>query len=92
MRAEQVVLCPEGRLWVDAEAFEEDALAAERSGRRAAYEAAADLYAGELMLEDCYEKWAEDPRRDLRETYLSLLLDLARVYEELGDHGKSEEA
>jgi predicted ATPase/DNA-binding SARP family transcriptional activator/DNA-binding CsgD family transcriptional regulator len=92
LRGEQVVLCPEGRLWVDAEAFEEATAAARRSGRPAAYEAAAELYAGDLLPEDRYEEWAEGRRRELREAYLSLLLELARMYEKLGDNGPAAEA
>jgi DNA-binding SARP family transcriptional activator len=62
LRGEEIVLCPEGRLWVDAEAFEEATIAARRTGRAAAYEAAADLYAGDLLPEDRYEEWAEGRR------------------------------
>ena len=92
LRGEQVALCPEGRLWVDVETFEGAALAARRSRRPAAYEGAVELYAGELLPEDRYEEWAEGRRRELREAYLSLLLDLASVYEELGYYGPAAEA
>ncbi len=88
---ESLVLSPEGELWVDAEAFEEAASNAHRSREPAAYEAALYLYAGELLPGDRYEEWAEEHRRRLRETYFSLLLRLARVYEKRGDHDSATE-
>jgi len=84
-----LVLCPEGSVWVDAEAFEEAAKGARRSKEPAAYEAALDLYAGELLPEDRYEAWAEGPRARLRGTYLSLLTELASLSEERGDLGSA---
>src|SRR5215204_6163029 len=56
---EVLVLCPEGNLWVDTEAFEEAAKGARRAREPAAYAAALELYAGELLPEDRYEQWAE---------------------------------
>src|SRR5215210_3636665 len=84
---EQLELCPEGSLWVDAEAFEEAAATARRSRDPAAYRAAVDLYAGELLPGDRYEAWAEDRREALRQTHLTLLLEMAVLYEELEDYG-----
>jgi predicted ATPase/DNA-binding SARP family transcriptional activator/DNA-binding CsgD family transcriptional regulator len=91
-RGRHVVLCPEGNLWVDAEAFEEFARYARRSREPQAYEAALSLYGGELLPEDRYEGWAEGHRRRLRETYLYLLSGLALAHEERGDHGSAVEA
>jgi len=73
LRREQIILCPEGNLWVDVDAFEEAALSARRSREPAAYEAALALYRDELLPEDRYEEWALERRRELHETYLSLL-------------------
>src|SRR5829696_7493381 len=92
LRGEQLVLCPEGDLWVDVEAFEQAAAAARRSRDPAAYRSAIDLYAGELLPEDRYEEWTEERRRRLRETHLSLLLGLARLREEREDHDLAAEA
>jgi DNA-binding SARP family transcriptional activator len=89
---EQLALCPQGDLWVDVEAFEEVAATARRAKDPAAYRAALDLYAGELLPADRYEDWAEEPRRRLRETYLSLLLELARLREERGEYYLAAEA
>ena len=54
-RDKAIVLCPESPLWVDIEAFEEAATTARRSRQPAAYEAAIDLYPGELLPADRYE-------------------------------------
>jgi predicted ATPase/DNA-binding SARP family transcriptional activator/DNA-binding CsgD family transcriptional regulator len=83
---ELLALCPEGQLWVDSEAFEEAARNAHRSREPAAHEVALDLYAGELLPGDRYEEWPEEHRRRLRETYLSLLLGLARLHEDRADY------
>lgn len=88
---QSLVLCPEGRLWVDSEGFEEAARNAQRSREPAAYEAALDLYAGELLPGDRYEAWTERHRRRLRETYLSLLLGLARLHEDRADYDAAVE-
>ena len=89
---ESLVLCPYGPLWVDVEAFEQAACTARRSREPAAYEAALDLYGGELLPADRDEAWAKEHRQRLRETRLSLLLELARIYEERADYDSAAEA
>src|SRR5918995_7201072 len=91
-KEERVALCPESSLWVDVDAFEEAAWSARRSRDLGAYRAALDLYAGELLPTDRYEEWAEEPRRRLQERYLSLLLRLAHLHEELADYDSAIEA
>jgi predicted ATPase/DNA-binding SARP family transcriptional activator/DNA-binding CsgD family transcriptional regulator len=91
-RGESLVLSPQGVLWVDVDAFEEAARAAHHSREPAAYGAALDLYAGGLLPSDRYEEWAEEHRRRLRETYLSLLLGLARLHKERVDYDSAIEA
>jgi predicted ATPase/DNA-binding SARP family transcriptional activator/DNA-binding CsgD family transcriptional regulator len=91
LRGEQLVLCPERDLWVDVEAFEQAAEAARYSREPAAYRAAINLYAGELLPEDRYEEWTEEHRRRLREIHLSLLLTLAHLLEEREDHDGAAE-
>ena len=81
---EQLVLCPHGQVWVDAVAFEEAVNTARRSKDPAAYRAAIELYSGELLPEDRYEEWAEGRRQELRQTFLSLLVELAGLYQERG--------
>lgn len=62
-------LCPNAPLWVDAEVFEEAVAAAKRLREPAAYRAALDLYAGNLLPEDRYDEWAEDRREGLRTSH-----------------------
>jgi predicted ATPase/DNA-binding SARP family transcriptional activator/DNA-binding CsgD family transcriptional regulator len=81
---EQLLLCPKEQLWVDVDAFEEATNTARRSKETAAYRAAIELYSGELLPEDRYEEWAESRRQELRQKILSLLIELARLYEERG--------
>src|SRR5215212_6130569 len=87
---ESLVLCPEGELWVDVDAFE--GAAARRGKDPAAYRAAIELYAGELLPEDRYEGWVENRREGLRQLYLALLFEVARVYEENGEYERGIEA
>ena len=88
---EQLVLCPNGDLWVDVEAFEESAATARRGKDPAAHRAALDLYAGDLLPEDRYEEWTEGRRQELRRLCLSLLVELAGLYEERGEHERGIE-
>jgi predicted ATPase/DNA-binding SARP family transcriptional activator/DNA-binding CsgD family transcriptional regulator len=87
-----LVLCPDGPLWVDVDAFEEAATTARHAtAEPAALGAAIDLYAGELLPEDRYEPWAEERRGQLKELYLSLLLELAALQEQRGEYGPAVE-
>jgi len=88
---EQLVLYPKSDLWVDVDAFGEAVATARRSTEPAAYRAAIDLYAGDLLPEDRYERWAEERRQDLRSTYLDLLVKLGGLYEERGEYEKGIE-
>jgi DNA-binding SARP family transcriptional activator len=62
---EMLELCPHGQIWVDALAFE--------TAARAGQVGALDAYRGELLPEDRYAPWAEQPRERLRAVYLRLL-------------------
>jgi predicted ATPase/DNA-binding SARP family transcriptional activator/DNA-binding CsgD family transcriptional regulator/Flp pilus assembly protein TadD len=88
---ESLMLCPEGSLWVDVEAFEEAAVMARRTRDPAAYGVAIELYAGQLLPDERYEEWAENRRQGLRGTLLSLLGELTGLYEERGEYGKAVE-
>ena len=85
-RGEQLVLCPGGELWLDVEAFEEAVATARRSREPAAYRAALNLYAGELLPGDPYEEWAEERREGLRQSFLALLIELASFHEGRGEY------
>jgi predicted ATPase/DNA-binding SARP family transcriptional activator len=89
---EILVLCPRGDLWLDVEAFEEAAATARRARDLAAYRAALDLYAGDVLPEDRYEEWAEPRREELRSLYIALRFELAGLYEEHGGYEPAVEA
>jgi DNA-binding SARP family transcriptional activator len=88
---ESLTLYPGGQLWVDAEAFAESAVSARRSRDPAAYRAAVELYAGELLPDDRYEEWAENRRGQLRRLYFELLVELTGLYEERREYGQAAE-
>lgn len=92
LRKEQLTLCPGGPLWVDVEAFEEAAATARRSRDPAAYRVALELYAGDLLPEDRYEEWTQGRREELRQLYVALLVELARLYEERNENSLAIEA
>ena len=92
LRDERLALCPDGPLWVDVEAFEEATNIARHALEPAAYRAAIDLYTGELLPQDRYEPWVEHRRAELRGLYLSLLVELAGLYEEGEEYGSAIEA
>src|SRR5215211_7750321 len=89
---ESLVLCPEGNLWVDVDAFEEAAATARGAKEPATYRAALDLYEGDLLPEDRYEEWTEGRREELRQLYLALLLELAVLHEDRNELGLAIEA
>jgi DNA-binding SARP family transcriptional activator len=84
---ESLVLCPEGDLWVDVDAFEQAAARARGVKEVATYGAALDLYEGDLLPEDRYEEWTVGRREELRRLYLALLVELAGLHEERDEHG-----
>src|SRR5215217_8425372 len=92
LRGELIELGAEGSLAVDVEAFEEAARTARGSRDVGAYRVALALYAGDLLLQDPYEAWAEERREGLRRTRLSLLLELAALYEGRGEYEAAAEA
>ena len=89
---------PSGSCWVDADAFEEhyrQGQRLERLGQRKAallqYKMAEELYKGDYMAgispkytEDCADDWCRWRRFKLKDMYLTVLLKLARYYEERG--------
>jgi DNA-binding SARP family transcriptional activator len=75
-------LCPAGQVCVDALAFE----AAARAGQAGAL----DAYQGELLPEDRYSSWAEEPRERLRALYLRLL-KTAELWEQVLEADPADE-
>ena len=86
------MLCPEAPLWVDVKAFEEAAATARSARELATYRAAIELYTGDLLPQDCYEFWVENRRGGLRRLYLTLLVELAKLYEQHEDLESAVEA
>ena len=91
-RDERLELCPNSPLYVDVETFEEAAATARRTKEPAAYRVALDLYTGGLLPEDPYEEWTQERREELRRLYLTLLVELAALYEESGRFAPAIEA
>ncbi|HSO97964.1 MAG TPA: BTAD domain-containing putative transcriptional regulator, partial [Solirubrobacteraceae bacterium] len=79
-----LTLADEG-LRIDVEVFERAATEAERSPSIDRHRAAIDLYGGDLLPEDRFDAWATVRREALRDRHLTLLVDLAHMYEEAGD-------
>src|SRR5215475_4459355 len=81
-----VALRAPGDVWIDTCAFERRAVEAMRANDPKLFEAALDLYRGDLLPEDLYEDWAVAPRERLRGLYGDLLFRLAQLREESGDY------
>ncbi len=71
--ADVIALAPAADLEIDVDAFEAAAKLALRGSDPAACEAAADLYAGDLLPDDPYVDWFETPRQALRQRYADVL-------------------
>jgi predicted ATPase/DNA-binding SARP family transcriptional activator len=74
------------RLRIDVEAFEAAAAMAEDAPSVDRCKRAVEFYGGELLPEDRFEEWAAGRRGALRERHLALLVELARLCAEAGDH------
>jgi predicted ATPase len=84
-------LCPNGELWVDAEAFASAVRGASVASGLADHLAARYLYRGELLPDDRYADWAEAPRETLAQDYLKLLTQLAQLLEREGNREAATE-
>jgi DNA-binding SARP family transcriptional activator len=81
---EFVALASDG-LSIDVEDFRASLAAARRFGGASDYEAALDVYRGELLPDDRYEEWAVAPRRELANEFVSGLTELVGLQESGGD-------
>ncbi|MFZ1491744.1 MAG: tetratricopeptide repeat protein [Ilumatobacteraceae bacterium] len=80
-----VRLTAPGGVTTDVEAFRGAAEDCRRRGTIEAFEGAVAMYPGDLLPADRYEDWAASPRELLRESWLSLLVELADLCEHSGD-------
>ena len=87
-----VSLAAPGAAWIDVDAFTAAAADAREGGDPAVYRAALDLYAGDLLPEDQYEEWSAGRRESLHQEWLTLLADLAAVYESQRDEARAIES
>lgn len=71
-------------LWIDVEEFEQRASSALKSQSLPDYEAALQLYTGELLVEDRLEDWAVASRERLSRLAERLLTEAAQLYEAAG--------
>lgn len=85
-RDQQIVLGAPAKLWIDVEAFEQQAAAALKSEDPTSYEAALLLWGGDLLAEDIYQDWAASRREQLRSTHQTLLQKFARLLEARGEY------
>jgi DNA-binding SARP family transcriptional activator len=69
----ELVLWPDGHLEVDVDRFDEAAESALAMGEATAAASAAELYAGELLPNDRYEPWTEEPRERLVQRYSQMV-------------------
>ena len=86
-----VSLAAPGAAWIDVDAFTTAAAEARKGGDPAAYRAALELYAGDLLPEDQYEEWSAGRRESLHQEWLGVLADLAAIYESQHDEGRAIE-
>jgi DNA-binding SARP family transcriptional activator len=75
---EMIELSPTGELSVDAARFDIEARAALGSNDPEALQAVAEQYAGELLPEDRYAAWANEPRERLRSLAVQVLKAASR--------------
>ena len=88
---ESLVLCPGGELWVDVEAFEEATATARRSKTRQLTGRRSSCTQASSYPQTATRSGRRSRRQELRHTWLSLHLELARVYEERGEYEKGIE-
>jgi DNA-binding SARP family transcriptional activator len=70
---EVLALAPRAELVIDAALFASDAQRALRSREAGACQRAAERYTGDLLPDNLYAEWAEEPRERLRQLYARVL-------------------
>jgi predicted ATPase/DNA-binding SARP family transcriptional activator/DNA-binding CsgD family transcriptional regulator len=85
-------LSPSLPLWIDVEQFEAARSAIRNAQEPVPYLAALELYTGDLLPEDRYEDWAIRRRERTRQSYITLLAELAQIYETRKEYNAAIEA
>lgn len=81
---ERLRLAPNLPIAIDCEQFAAAAAHARAKRELAAYRTALGWYRGDLLPEDPYEPWAEEPRTHFRALHIALLLECAAIAERAG--------
>jgi len=86
-------LNPEIEVWIDVEEFDTNIKMAHKlesegeiNKAKVKLEIAANLYQGDFLAEDLYEKWAVYPRERLRAQYIDTISRLCRIYYHQGQY------
>jgi DNA-binding SARP family transcriptional activator len=87
-----VAFAPDRELRIDVEAFETAAKGALRANDPEECARAAELYGGELLPDDRYVDWAEEPRERLRQLYARVLKAAGMWGQMLAEDPTDEEA
>ncbi len=74
--------------WVDLEEFKRLAQQAQTAGNVTLFEEAAALYGGDYLPEDLYEDWTISRRENLRQQWVDMLLQMAKLYQNQGQEEK----
>ncbi len=86
LQGDVIELASPDELEVDLDTFLAVADTARRARSVGAYNAAIALYHGDVLPGDRYEDWATGRREEARGRYQTLLLEVAQLLEERGDH------
>lgn len=85
LRQRVLFLESRGLIWVDVDAFEVAAATARRHREVEPYHAAIALYSGELLPHDRYVDLFAERRELLRQTFIELLMTVARLHSDRGE-------
>ncbi|MGI9166058.1 MAG: AfsR/SARP family transcriptional regulator [Pyrinomonadaceae bacterium] len=89
--SQQVLLSAPKKLWIDVDAFEQQAKQAIKCAETEAYESALALYEDDLLIEDIYQDWTARRRERLCATHRDLLSKVAQCFETQGQYQRSIE-
>jgi DNA-binding SARP family transcriptional activator len=82
---QQIKLTTPNALWIDAKEFEQKGREGLKTNNQALLEAAAEIYKGDLLVDEPFEEWAIDRRERLKTLFHRVLRQLAANSEKLGN-------